>query len=133
MRVERPRSFVIPSSREAVSTVSPWTVCSSRRAEPSRRCRYERPAVEADPHPEAIAEAAIARQRLKRGRRTSSISRAAATARSVWSATRSGPRDCEHAVAAIADQRAAVRKDRVDHLAEVLAEQRDDGGDPAPR
>jgi len=60
MRVERPRSFVIPSSREAVSTVSPWTVCSSRRAEPSRRCRYERPAVEADPHPEAIAEAAIA-------------------------------------------------------------------------
>jgi hypothetical protein len=62
MRVERPRSFVIPSSREAVSTVSPWTAYSSRRAEPSRAdvAGYERPAVEADPHPEAIAEAAIA-------------------------------------------------------------------------
>ena len=77
MRVERPRSFVIPSSREAVSTVSPWTVYSSRRAEPTLQ-DMNGPLLRPIPIPKPSPRPLSRSQRLKRGRRTSGISRAAA-------------------------------------------------------
>ena len=65
-------------------------------------------------------------QALKRGSRTSSISRAAASARSAWSGCTSGaPNTAMIPSPDVADERAAVVHHRVDHLAEVAVEHLD--------
>ena len=103
-------------------TVSPIVVYSIRRSEPtwpdiSSPVLIPMPISKPDPRSFSAIHA------LKRGSRTSSISRAAATALSAWSGCgQRGPEDGHDPVAEVADQGAAVVHDRVGHLAEVVVE-----------
>ena len=89
MKIECSVPFVIPSSREAVFVVSPIVVYSSRRSEPTlpditAPLLSPIPIWKPSPWPELVQPLA------ERGSRTSSISRAAASARSAWSGCSSG-------------------------------------------
>ena len=73
--------FVMPSSRAAVLVVSPIAVYSTRRSEPTLP-DITRPLLSPIPMRKPSESPFSRSQALKRGRRTSSISRAAASARS---------------------------------------------------
>src|ERR687896_149321 len=87
---------------------------------------HEAPAVESDAHPEALAEAMLAEPAIEAGQ-AHSKHLARRGERPVGMVVERDRRaeDGEEAIAAVADERASLLEDRVDHLAEVLVQQLD--------
>ena len=124
-RIGPPTVFVMPSIREAVFTVSPCTVYSSRRSEPTLPdmngpLLRPMPIRTSSPNPFSRSHA------LKRGRRDlDHLARGRERAVGVVLDLDRRAEDRQEAVAAIGDERASVLEDRVARLVEVAVQ----GGD----
>ena len=115
----------MPSIREAVFTVSPCTVYSSRRSEPTLP-DMNGPLFEADPHADLLAEPVLAQPVVEA--RQADVDHLAGGRERAVGVVLDLDRRAEHrqeAVAAVGDERASVLEDRVARLVEVAVQ----GGD----
>ncbi len=125
-RIGRPTVFVMPSMRDAVFTVSPCTVYSSRRSEPDVP-GHERSRREADAHRHLLAEAVLVEPLVEAGQaNVDHLTRGRERAVGVVVDLDRRSEHCEEAVAAVRDERPAVLEDRVARLVEVAVQRRDD-------